>query len=715
MTAKYANTRFTQNRELSWLRFNARVLEEATDETVPLLERLKFLGIFSSNLDEFFMIRVGSLFDLMKADEHTVDRRSGMTPKEQLEAVYAAVGPLYAQYGQVFETLQQQLKGQGISQLSYEELEEHERKFARQYFKTAVAPILSPQIIDIHHPFPHLRNKVIHVAARLRYKGTEVFGAIPLPENLPSVLFIPNSDLRYLRMENLLQSQMAHIFKPYEVLEHVQFCVTRNADINPDDEVFDIDSDFREKMKKMLNRRRRLAIVRLELSAQVQDSLQQYLCSKLSIHPGQIYITEAPLKPAFVFDLAAHVSPDKARMLTYRPFVPQQPANVQPGESMLRQVQRGDILLAYPYERMEPFLRMVREAAFDPNVLSIKITIYRLARKTKLVEYLCAAAESGKDVTVLIELRARFDEQNNIDWSERLEEAGCQLIYGLEEYKVHAKICLITYRERGELRYITQLGTGNYNEKTAALYTDFSLMTARREIGEDASEFFKNMAIGNLYGQYRCLMVAPVSLKSGLLALIDAQIAKGSQGRIFLRLNSLTDVEIMERLQQASCAGVRIRAIIRGICCLLPGIPGQTEQITISSIVGRFLEHPRVYCFGSGAEEQIYLSSADLMTRNTERRVEIACPVYDPAVRQKLRNFLEAAEYDTVKARFLQPDGTYARVAENRARIDSQQLLMDEAERNAPVPMSRPSAGILQSFFRFLKDWVGRQGKQQRS
>lgn len=693
---------FTQNRELSWLRFNDRVLDEATEESVPLMERLKFLAIFSSNLDEFFMIRVGSLFDLKNAEENAVDRRSGMTPEEQLEAIYDAVRPLYERYERVFWDVERLLRAHGVAQLAYRELGNAERKYVRQYFRDTVEPILSPLIIDTHHPFPHLQNKIMHVAAVLRYKGREVFGVIPLPAALPPVLFFPGDELRYIRMEEILAANLEHIFQTYEVVERTQLCITRNADINPDDESFDIDSDFRKKMKKVLGQRRRLAPVRLELSKQIRKSFQDYLCGKLSIEPRQIYVTSAPLKPSYVFDLVGRLSPENLGVLTYPPFTPQLPAGVNPGESVFRQVQRGDILLSFPYETMEPFLRMVREAAYDPGVISIKITIYRLATKAKLVEYLCAAAENGKDVTALIELRARFDEQNNIDWSERLEEAGCNLIYGLEEYKVHSKICLITRRERGELRYVTQIGTGNYNEKTATLYTDVSLLTASREIGEDATEFFKNMGIGNLFGQYRRLLVAPGSLKSTLLKLIDGEIQKGDQGRITLKLNSVTDVDLMERLKEASSAGVQVRMIVRGICCLLPNIPGQTENITVTSIVGRFLEHSRIYVFGSGAEEKMYLSSADFMTRNTERRVEVACPVYDLGAREKLRGILEAAEYDNVKARVLQSDGSYSRKGENQAPVDSQQLLIAQAERRAPAPQpARPGVlKRLRSLFR---------------
>lgn len=693
----------TQNRELSWLRFNDRVLEEATEESVPPLERLKFLAIFSSNLDEFFMIRVGSLFDLVSAGDTSVDLRSGMTAQAQLDAIYQAAAPLYEKYQEIFAAVEQRLRLHGVFRLSYQELEEEERKFVRHYFKSAVTPILSPQIIDTHHPFPHLQNKVLHAAAILRFKNKEVFGVIPVPAALPSVLFLPGTGLRYIQMEDILLAHLDRVFEPYEVTEKVLLCITRNADINPEDESYDdIEADFRKTMKKVLGKRRRLAPVRLELSSPVCDKFESYLCEKLQIAPAQIFSTAAPLKPAYAFELPARLPPEKVRPLTYTPFTPAYPAELRQGESILRQVQHRDVLLSFPYESMEPFLQMIREAAFDQSVISIKITIYRLASRAKLVEYLCAAAENGKDVTVLIELRARFDEQNNIDWSERLEEAGCSLIYGLEDCKVHSKICLITRRERGEIRYITQIGTGNYNEKTAELYTDVSLLTANQEIAEDANEFFKNLGIGNLHGRYHSLLVAPVSLKSSLLAEIDREIAQGSEGRIRLKLNSVTDRDLMLRLMAASQAGVQVQMIVRGICCLLPGIKGLTENISIISVVGRFLEHSRIYCFGAGTQERIYLASADFMTRNTERRVEIACPVRDGAAREKLRQILDAAWYDTVKARRLLPDGTYTRKTENREPLDSQALLLRDARR-APPEAASPPPHILQRLSRLLK------------
>ena len=678
---------FTQNRELSWLSFNDRVLSEATDETVPLLERLKFVSIFTSNLDEFFMIRVGSLFDLMELKDQSRDSRSGWTPAEQLQAIYAAVRPLYHKREEICLELEQQLRLHGICRLTYPELAPTEQKFAAQYFRSSIAPILSPQIVDTHHPFPHLKNKTIHVGAWVKFKSREVFAVVPLPDALPPVLFLPGSELRYIHTEELIFAFLEQVFPGYTVLEKVVFCVTRNADINPEDEAFDFDNDdFRKKMKKVLKQRMRLAPVRLELSRPISPAFSAYLQQRLPISEEQMFVTAAPLKLEYVFSLPSRLPEIKRRALTYPPFTPCPAAGIHPQESMIRQVMRKDRMLSYPFEKMEPFLRLIKEAAYDPAVISIKITIYRLARKAKLVDYLCAAAEHGKDVTVLIELRARFDEQNNIDWSERLEEAGCTVIYGFEDYKVHSKICLITRQEHGEIRYITQVGTGNYNEKTAEQYTDVSLLTADQRIGQDAVEFFKNMSIGNLDGAYRELLVAPNSLKRTIIQRMDEEIAKRDKGRILIKINSITDVDLIEKLKQASCAGVKIDMIVRGICCILPGVPGKTENVRIRSIVGRYLEHSRIYCFGTGSEEKMYISSADFMTRNTQRRVEVACPIHDRAAREKLHQILDFCLADNTKARILQSDGTYRHCPQGETPVDSQQALMDAAQQAEAVP-----------------------------
>ena len=693
MTQKIWEQGYTQNRELSWLQFNARVLAEAEDENVPLLERFKFLEIFTSNLDEFFMIRVGSLCDMAAVDKEHTDSKSGLTAKEQLHLIYKAVEPLYARRDAAFSDVDSKLSAIGLRRLTMDSLAPDEQKYIKRYFKDIIAPVLSPQIVDSHHPFPHLEGKVLHIAALLSHKKTERLGLLPVPASLPPVVFLPDAPSRYILTEDILLAYADHVFEMYDVLEKTVLCVTRNADIQVDDETFGVEGgDFRKKMEKLLRQRRRMAVVRVEINRPISDHFKEHFRSRFEVSDAQIFLSRtAPLKLGYAFSLGEHLPEKKRAFLSDAPFTPQQPAMLSAGQSLLKAALQRDILLSYPYESMEPFLQMIREAANDPAVLAIRITIYRLASKAKLVEYLCAAAENGKDVTALIELRARFDEQNNIDWSERMEEAGCKIIYGFEDYKVHSKICLITRRERGAVRHITQVGTGNYNEKTAKQYTDVSLITADERIGQDAGAFFNNMALGNLSGRYSRLFVAPTSLKNNILALMDEQIAKGKDGYILLKFNSLTDIDVIAKLREASCAGVTVEMIVRGICCLLPGVPGLTENITVTSIVGRFLEHSRIYVFGRGDEEKMYISSADLMTRNTERRVEIACPIDDPAVRTRLHDILYAMQHDTVKARVLQPDGTYCKKPAVQDPICAQDLLMQQAIENARKQAAQPA------------------------
>ena len=693
MTQKIWEQGYTQNRELSWLQFNARVLAEAEDENVPLLERFKFLAIFTSNLDEFFMIRVGSLCDMAAVDKEHIDSKSGLTAKEQLHLIYKAVEPLYARRDAAFSDVDSKLSAIGLRRLTMDSLAPDEQKYIKRYFKDIIAPVLSPQIVDSHHPFPHLEGKVLHIAALLSHKKTERLGLLPVPASLPPVVFLPETPSRYILTEDILLAYADHVFEMYDVLEKTVLCVTRNADIQVDDETFGVEGgDFRKKMEKLLRQRRRMAVVRVEINRPISDHFKEHFRSRFEVSDAQIFLSRtAPLKLGYAFSLGEHLPEKKRAFLSDAPFTPQQPAMLSAGQSLLKAALQRDILLSYPYESMEPFLQMIREAANDPAVLAIRITIYRLASKAKLVEYLCAAAENGKDVTALIELRARFDEQNNIDWSERMEEAGCKIIYGFEDYKVHSKICLITRRERGAVRHITQVGTGNYNEKTAKQYTDVSLITADERIGQDAGAFFNNMALGNLSGRYSRLFVAPTSLKNNILALMDEQIAKGKDGYILLKFNSLTDIDVIAKLREASCAGVTVEMIVRGICCLLPGVPGHTENITVTSIVGRFLEHSRIYVFGRGDEEKMYISSADLMTRNTERRVEIACPIDDPAVRTRLHDILYAMQHDTVKARVLQPDGTYCKKPAVQDPICAQDLLMQQAIENARKQAAQPA------------------------
>lgn len=683
---------YTQNRELSWLKFNQRVLEEAKDSSVPLLERMKFVSIFTSNLDEFFMIRVGSLYDMSLTDNSTIDSRSGMNPKEQLDAIFAAVAPLYKERDKTYSEIKKLLNPYGVCELSIKELEQQEKKYVKKYFKDQILPILSPQIVDANHPFPHLLNKELYVIASLKQNGTSMIGIVPVPQFVSDILYLPGHDIRYIRMEKVIMEYLDVVFDKYEVSNKNYICVTRNADVSPDDEALEINDDFRLLMQETLHKRRRMAVVRMETAEPLDKELEKYFCDKFKITPAQIYRTKMPMKLDYIFSIMDKVPASLKRSLIDEPFTPQ-PSRYLTDGKVIPQVKKKDILLSYPYESMDPFLRMIKEAAYDPTVLTIRITIYRLAKKARLVEYLCAAAENGKEVTVLIELRARFDEQNNIDWSERLEEAGCRVIYGFEGYKVHSKICLITYRNRNNIEYITQVGTGNYNEKTATMYTDVSLITADKGIGEDAAVFFKNMSIGNLNGSYQHIIVSPTSLKPKVLSLMDEEIKKGTNGRIIMKMNSVTDVDFIQKVSEASNAGVKVDLIVRGICCILPGVKGYTENLRVTSIVGRYLEHPRIFLFGTGADQKIYIGSADMMTRNTEKRVEVACPVYDETIRKQLTHMLKIMLTDNVKARELKSDGKYYMKEKGTSKVNSQEYFMREA-----ITVRHPEGRTKQSF-----------------
>jgi polyphosphate kinase len=671
---------YMQNRELSWLRFNERVLQEAQDPEVPLLDRLKFVSIFSANLDEFFMIRVGSLFYLAGEKETAIDNKTGMTAKEQLKKIYEEVKPLYLQRDMTYIEIKKQMSEHGIRHLALSELNGEEQRYLKEYFKRYIMPILSPQIVDNHHPFPFIPNKKPFVALHLENKNKDLLGLVPVPDTIPELIFLPSEETRFIPSAKIIHEYSDMIFDMYSIRDKIIFFVTRNADISFEDEDLDLVDDFRNAMKKLLKKRNHLEIVRMESEQKINGWLNDTLCSKLNIDQDQIFVSRTPISMNFDSQIAAVIDNKLKNRLYYKSFQPLASPEISSRESIIAQVCRRDILLPYPYESMEPFLRMIKEAASDANVVSIKITIYRLAQKTKLVEYLCSAAENGKEVVVLIELRARFDEQNNIDWSERLEEAGCKLIYGIGDYKVHSKICLITRKAFGDYMYITQVGTGNYNEKTTELYTDFSLITSNQEIGRDAANFFKNMTISNLAGEYQHLLVAPFSMKDKLMKFIEEETAKKEDGRIAMKLNSVTDIDIIEKLREASCAGVKIDMIVRGICCILPGIPNETENIHIISIVGRFLEHSRIFRFGTGKEQKLFISSADIMTRNMHRRVEVACPIYSDAIKDRINEMFDGMLYDTEKARVLQKDGTYRKKPDNLNKINIQELFIEEAK-----------------------------------
>ena len=681
MYNKNLDISYTQNRELSWLTFNERVLEEAVDEQVPLYERLKFVAIFTSNLDEFFMIRVGSLFDLTMLKKENRDNKSLLTPEEQLEKIFMATAKLYVKRDAVFAAIEEQFVKLNIEKLKINQLIASEKIEVEKYFENYIAPLLSPQIIDFQHPFPHLANKVLHVAILLKHNRKVTLGIIPVPTSLPKLYFFSGSKLRYILVSEIILAYIAKIFDMYSVIDKSVICVTRNADISPDDEISEVGEDYLHHVKMTLKKRLRLEPVRLEMET-VGDSLMvNYLCNRLKINPIQLYQTKIPISLSYVFQLVDTFNEQQQIELQYPKFKPSLFCEVDPQTRMLDYVLHKDVLITYPYQSFDLFLNLIKEAAYDEKVVSIKITIYRMGNhKAKLMNYLIIAAELGKEVTVLMEVRARFDEQNNINWAENLSEAGCNILYGFTGYKVHSKICLITRYDAEKVQYITQIGTGNYNAETSAIYTDLSLITANQEIGKDAVTYFKNMCIANLNGTYDTLLVAPINLKQELMELIRQEMYKaqtGKQSRILLKMNSLTDRDMIEQLVLAAQAGVKVQLIVRGICCLLPNVLGKTENITVISIVGRFLEHSRVFCFGSGVNMRMYISSADLMTRNTEHRVEIACPIFDRQIKQKIYAMLKIRLKDNVKGRQLQADGTYSKRKEHAKKTDSQQYFMD--------------------------------------
>lgn len=669
---------YTQNRELSWLKFNERVLDEARDNDVPLMERLKFVSIFANNLDEFFMIRVGSLYELSRIKNSVTDNKSGMTTAQQLNEIYKAVKTLYHKKDETYEEIVKALNAYEIFSLDIKKANEMELKYLKTYFKEQILPLLSPQIIDNLHPFPHIKNKVVHIGAYLENGNRQLLGIIPIPEALPEIVYIPGSYICYVNVEQIVLEFAEMVFENHKIIQKTCLCVTRNADINLNED-FDENVDFRHAMKKLLSKRKRLSVVRLEIESEMNEFMMGLFMEKFNIKKEQIFITKSPMKMSYVNSLENRLTITHRKMFCYPEFIPQVNLTDQLHGSVLRHVKKTDILLFYPYESMELFLSLIKEAAYDRSVVSIKITIYRLARKAKLVEYLCAAAENGKEVSVLIELRARFDELNNIDWSERLEEAGIQILYGFDEFKVHSKICLITYKEKGTVRYVTQVGTGNYNEKTAKLYTDLSLITGNQSIGEDAVAFFKNMAIGNLNGVYKNFLIAPNSMKSELLKLIEKETDKGEDGRIIIKVNSVTDRDIIDALAKASQAGVKIFLIVRGICCILPEAKGYTDNIVVISIVGRFLEHSRIFSFGSGDSQKLYISSADIMTRNMERRVEAACPILDENIKDRINKMIDVLLSDNVKARTLNSYGDYEMRSRRTLPVNSQEYFINES------------------------------------
>ncbi len=667
------------NRELSWLDFDSRVLALAKEKSVPLGERLKFEAIFGSNMDEFFMVRVGSLYDQTLLKNNKLDIVTHMTASEQIAAITPRVAELQAKCDKYWQHLVSALAENGYKKLDFNKLDKQQEHFWKAYFQREIFPILSPQIVDQRHPFPFLRNKEIYFIVQLYTKADGVhYGIIPISNQFERVLYMKDGNTTYFAfVEELIAHYAGAIFRKNAVQKSCLFRVTRNADITVDEGMMDHDIDFRDVMSELLKKRRKLAAVRLQFWPEGPQDIVKFLRDKLVVPADRCYVQTSPLDSGCLFRLSSRIAADGNASLFYPPARPiQAPA----GYDLYKEAHEHDVLIAYPYQSIRPFIRMLLKAGADPNVVSIKMTLYRMASDSQIVQALIAAAENGKEVVAMVELRARFDEQNNIDWSKQLEEAGCTVFYGFDDYKVHSKLTLITSKVDGKYHYLTQIGTGNYNEKTSELYTDLSFITSRQEIGEEASAVFNNMALQRLTSEADTMLVAPLRFKTVLLAEMDKQIARARRGErasMILKNNSINDPQIIEKISEASCAGVRVDMIIRGICCVRAGVPGKTENVHIRSIVGRYLEHSRIYCFGDGDDMHIYIASGDFLTRNTERRVEVGVRVDDKRIARQLRGILDLQLRDTVNARVMQPDGSYTKVkpAEGEPPVDSQMAM----------------------------------------
>lgn len=674
------------NRELSWLKFNERVLEEAENPEVPLCERLTFASIYQSNLDEFFMVRVGSLYDQTLLDKKICENKTGMTSQEQIDAILKQTKLINKRKEAVYEELMARLAEQGIRILRFNELDEDGAHYLEGYFKSEIAPLISPTVIGRRQPFPFLKNKEIYAVAVLGAKGKkDRLGIIPCTSNIfGRLIAVPGMPGTYMLAEELILHFAPVVFKGYKIKSKSLLRITRNADIDAD-ALYDEDLDYREFMAGLIKQRKKLAPIRLELSRDMDKKGIAVLCEYLELDENHVFMSSTPLDLSFVFQIQDLLR--KNPELYFPKRTPQKSDQFQDGKSIIAQIKEEDKLLSYPYESIRPFLHLLTEAAEDPDVISIKMTLYRVAKQSKVVEALIEAAENGKEVVVLVELRARFDEENNIEWSRRLEDAGCQVIYGLDGYKVHSKLCLITRKNAGQVEYITQIGTGNYNEKTSRLYTDLSLMTSNVEIGLEASNVFQALSKGEVVEHTRHLLVAPKCLQNKVLDMLDEEIAharNGEEAYAGFKLNSLTDKKIIDKLIEASEAGVKIDMIIRGICCLIPGVKGKTENIRIISIVGRFLEHSRIYIFGSKERRKYYIASADFMTRNTVRRVEVAAPVYNNKLKTKLQEMFDVMLSDNQKARKLEADGNYHRVSNDLTPVNAQEYFYAEAYHEIP-------------------------------
>ena len=668
------------NRELSWLKFNERVLEEAENKKVPLCERLTFASIYQSNLDEFFRVRVGSLVDQMLLGGKIRDNKTKMTAKEQIEAVLHQVMKLNRRKDAVYDAIMGQLEDYGIRLVDFRKISKKESEYLEKYFLNEIAPVISQTIVGKRQPFPFLKNNEIYAVVVLQTKsGKEKLGIIPCSNTgFKRLVELPTAGT-YMLAEELILHYIPEVFERYNIKAKSLIRVTRNADIDAD-ALYDEDLDYRDFMAELIKRRKKLAPVRLELTREMDGEIVDVLCDYLELDSDYVFQVQAPLDLSFVFEIQDTLR--KTPELFYEKRVPQKSSQFRDGEPVFPQIREKDKLLSYPYESMKPFLNFLREAANDKEVISIKMTLYRVAKHSKIVEYLIDAAENGKEVLVLVELKARFDEENNIEWSRRLEDAGCRVIYGLDGYKVHSKLCLVTRKSEGQVEYYTQIGTGNYNEKTARLYTDLSLMTANVEIGLEAAKVFQALSMEETVDNVQHLLVAPRCLQNKVLSMIDEEIACAKEGKeayIGLKMNSLTDKKIIDKLIEASQAGVKIDMVIRGICCLIPGVKGKTENIQVRSIVGRFLEHSRIYIFGTQEREKVYIASADFMTRNTLRRVEVATPIYDKDLKMQLEEMFITMLSDNQKARQEDSRGNYEIAEAQETPLNSQEFFYEQA------------------------------------
>lgn len=673
------------NRELSWLKFNERVLDEAASHHVPLCERMAFFSIFQSNLDEFFMVRVGALYDQMLADNHARENKTWMTSEEQLQAIFEKTRIISQRKDHIYKQYMEELEEQGVELLSFSDMLPEDKVYLEKYFEESIQPLLSPQVIGKKQPFPFLKNKEIYAVVVLGGKKGDKLGIIPCSnEVFKRLIPVPSGKNHYMLVEELILHYIPEVFDHYEVKSKSLIRIIRNADIDVDEAFDDEELDYRDCMKKLISTRKKLCPVKLEHSRVLDDTVIEHLRRDLGIFKDQVFHTETPLELSFLFQIQNALREKKE--LFYEKRVPQNSPEFVDDKPVLDQICEKDKLLSYPYESMKPFIRLLKEAGNDTRVVSIKMTLYRVARNSQIVEALIDAAENGKKVVVLVELRARFDEENNIEWSQRLEDAGCRLIYGLDHIKVHSKLCQITYMSEEGIRYVTQIGTGNYNEKTSKLYTDLSLMTADQAIGEEAAEVFHKLCLAQTVEHTNHLLVAPNCLQNKLIDKIDAEITKvqdGNAGYIGVKMNSLTDKKLIDKLIEASMAGVQIDLIVRGICCLIPEVEGYTDNIQVISIVGRYLEHSRIYIFGKGGDSEVYIASADFMTRNTTKRVEVAAPVYDPELKERILESFNLMLRDNVKASVLKSDGNYYHRDGGDIQLNSQEYFYADAYRKA--------------------------------